>query len=90
MLSNLTALSPLDGRYAARLAALRPHFSEYGLIRCRVRVEIEWIKALASEPAIAELPPFSAATLGELERAAAAFSEFSRIIAKWPPVKARQ
>ena len=46
----LTALSPLDGRYAAKVAALREHFSEFGLIRARVRVEIAWLLALADEP----------------------------------------
>ncbi|MDE2598378.1 MAG: adenylosuccinate lyase [Rhodocyclaceae bacterium] len=65
-LTPLTALSPLDGRYAAKLDALRPYFSEFGLIRNRVKVEIEWLKALAAEPAIAEIKPFSAATLAEL------------------------
>ncbi|NCU84685.1 MAG: adenylosuccinate lyase, partial [Betaproteobacteria bacterium] len=43
--ATLTALSPLDGRYAGKAAALRPHFSELGLIRARTRVEIEWLKA---------------------------------------------
>ncbi len=56
----LTALSPLDGRYAGRVAALRPIFSEFGLIARRVRVEIEWLLALSDEPHVAELPPFSA------------------------------
>jgi adenylosuccinate lyase len=55
----LTALSPLDGRYAAKVAALSPHFSEYGLIRHRIRVELVWLVALADDPAVAELPPFS-------------------------------
>jgi adenylosuccinate lyase len=71
----LTALSPLDGRYHGKLAALRGLFSEYALIRCRVLVEIEWLKALAAEPAIAEVPPFSPPTLEQLERLAAGFSE---------------
>lgn len=70
----LTALSPLDGRYRRIAESLAPYFSEYGLIRYRVRVEIEWLKALASEPAIAEVPPFSAATLAELEALAADFA----------------
>ncbi len=65
--SDLTALSPLDGRYAARLDALRPQFSEYGLIRRRLQVEVEWLKALAAEPHFVEIPAFSAATLGELD-----------------------
>ena len=42
----LTALSPLDGRYAAKLDALRPWLSEFGLMRCRVKVEVEWLLAL--------------------------------------------
>lgn len=74
-LTPLNALSPLDGRYAAKLDALRPYFSEFGLIRNRVKVEIEWLKALAAEPAIAEIKPFSAATLAELADVMANFSE---------------
>ena len=70
----LTALSPLDGRYAAKVAGLRIHFSEYGLIRNRVRVEIEWLKALAAASEISECPAFSAATVAELDAAIAAFS----------------
>ena len=46
----LTAISPLDGRYAGKVDALREHFSEFGLIRARLLVEIEWLKALAAEP----------------------------------------
>ena len=46
--SSLTALSPLDGRYAGKLDALRPWLSEFGLMRCRVRVEVEWFIALAA------------------------------------------
>ncbi|WP_271678655.1 adenylosuccinate lyase [Thermomonas mangrovi] len=56
----LTALSPLDGRYAGKVDALRPIFSEYGLIRARVKVEVEWLLALANEPGIVELKPFAA------------------------------
>ncbi len=74
-ITPLTALSPLDGRYASKVEALRPHFSEYALIRHRVRVEVEWLKALAREPGIAEIREFSAATVEELDRAAAGFSE---------------
>ncbi|MDP5240611.1 adenylosuccinate lyase [Uliginosibacterium sp. 31-16] len=74
-LNTLLALSPLDGRYAGKLDALRPHFSEFGLIRNRVRVEIEWLKALAASPEIAEVAPFSAETLADFERAVAAFSD---------------
>ena len=56
---TLLALSPTDGRYAGRLDALRPIFSEYGLIKTRIHVEIEWLIALASEPGIAELNAFN-------------------------------
>ena len=69
----LTALSPLDGRYAAKVAALRDRFSELGLIRARVRVEIAWLLALGEEPGVAEVPPFSAAARAALEGAAATF-----------------
>ena len=50
--SALLALSPLDGRYAGKVDALRPIFSEYGLIKARVTVEVEWLLALAAEPGI--------------------------------------
>lgn len=63
----LTALSPLDGRYHGKVDGLRDHFSEHGLIRNRVKVEIEWLKALAAEPALEEIAPFSAATVAELD-----------------------
>ena len=74
-LSPLTALSPLDGRYQSKVAALRPLFSEWALIRFRVQVEVEWLKALAAEPAIAEVPPFSPATLKVLDALVENFSE---------------
>ena len=73
-LNTLTALSPLDGRYRRSIEKLAPFFSEFGLIRYRVRVEIEWLKALAAEPGIAEVPPFSAATTRELDAISADFS----------------
>ena len=72
--SPLTALSPLDGRYHGKVADLREHFSEHGLIRNRVKVEIEWLKALAAEPRLAEIAPFSAATVAELDAVLSAFS----------------
>ena len=74
-LGALTALSPLDGRYAAKVDPLRPHFSEYGLIRARLRVEIEWLKALAAEPHFAEIPAFSPSTIAELDDLVKNFSE---------------
>lgn len=72
--SALTALSPLDGRYEARLGALREHFSEHGLIRYRVRVEIEWLKALAAEAELAEIPAFSAQAVTALDDVMAHFT----------------
>ena len=74
MSSPLSALSPLDGRYAARTRPLQEHFSEFALMRQRVHVEIEWLKALAAEPAFPALAPFSAATREELDRVAAFFA----------------
>lgn len=73
-LSALTALSPLDGRYQSRVAPLRALFSEWALIRFRVQVEVEWLKALAAEPTLAEVPPFSAATLAALDTLVENFS----------------
>ncbi|MGN2244271.1 adenylosuccinate lyase [Frateuria sp. GZRR33] len=70
----LTALSPLDGRYAGKVEALRPIFSEFGLMHRRVQVEIEWLLALAAEGAIVELPPFSGAQVDQLRAIANDFS----------------
>lgn len=70
----LTALSPLDGRYASKVDALRPIFSEYGLIRARVKVEIEWLLALADAPGIGELKAFSDTSKATLRTLAADFS----------------
>ncbi|MEO8998648.1 MAG: adenylosuccinate lyase [Rhodanobacter sp.] len=70
----LTALSPLDGRYASKVEALRPIFSEYGLMRRRVHVEIEWLLALAADPKLAELPAFSAGQIHTLKAIADNFS----------------
>ena len=74
-LSALTALSPLDGRYGGKIASLRPYFSEFGLIKHRVLVEVEWLKALASNTAIAEVPAFSNAAVVFLDAIVANFSE---------------
>ena len=73
-LSALTALSPLDGRYRAKVVPLAPYFSEYALIRYRVQIEIAWLQALSREPGIAELAPFHRATTDELDAVAAGFS----------------
>jgi len=70
----LVALSPLDGRYAAQVEALRAHFSEFGLIRNRIRVELAWLDALASEAAIAEVPAFDEASRRAIAQALASFS----------------
>jgi adenylosuccinate lyase len=74
-LTSLNALSPLDGRYQGKLDALRPYFSEFALIRHRAWVEVEWLKALAAEPSLAEIAPFSSATIAELDTAIANFGE---------------
>jgi adenylosuccinate lyase len=74
-LSALTALSPLDGRYHGKVDPLRRHFSEFGLIRYRVLIEIEWLKALSAEAGIAEIAPFSTETVARLDQLAADFSE---------------
>ena len=74
MSSSLTALSPLDGRYAAKVRPLQDHFSEFALIRERVAVEVAWLVALADESAFEALEPFSAAARAELGRAASAFT----------------
>jgi adenylosuccinate lyase len=72
--AQLLALSPLDGRYAGKVDALRPIFSEFGLIKARVRVEVEWLLALAAEPKIVELEPFSTAAADRLRALANGFS----------------
>jgi adenylosuccinate lyase len=73
-LSPLTTLSPLDGRYAGQLAALRPLLSEHALMHRRVQVEVEWFIAL-SDAGFAELPAFSEAARGMLRSLAVRFSE---------------
>ncbi len=61
-LSTLTALSPIDGRYASKADALREHLSEFGLIKARVTVEIRWLQSLAENAEIGELAPFDEET----------------------------
>ena len=73
-LSALTALSPLDGRYAPKVAALRPLLSEFGLMHRRVQVEIEWFIAL-SDAGLPELKPMNEAARGYLRGLAVRFSE---------------
>ena len=74
-LNSLTALSPLDGRYQTKTAELRPLFSEYGLIRHRVLVEIRWLLALSEHKKIREVAPFSPAAKKLLDGIIPAFSE---------------
>ena len=75
MPSPLAALSPLDGRYARTVDPLRAHFSEQALIRYRIRIELEWLQALAAERGVRELKPFSTRTLGAFRKLVADFSE---------------
>ena len=74
-LSQLTAISPIDGRYASKTAALRPLVSEYGLIRHRIIVEVEWLQALAAEPSITEVPALSDSAARALSDIARQFDE---------------
>jgi len=74
-LNSLTALSPLDGRYEKKTAVLRSLFSEYGLIRLRVLVEVRWLLTLGEQRKIKEVPPFSAATKKLLDNIVTGFSE---------------
>jgi len=73
-LTELTAISPLDGRYAAKTSALRTYCSEHGLIQRRVIVELRWFLALSSEPGIVELPPLSRAARQFIEKLIRDFS----------------
>ncbi|UCD69444.1 MAG: adenylosuccinate lyase [Betaproteobacteria bacterium] len=73
-LSPLTALSPLDGRYWRKVAALSDYFSEFGLIRLRVRVEIEWLKAISAAAALTEIKQLSAESVSDLDELARDFS----------------
>jgi adenylosuccinate lyase len=75
MSSTLTALSPLDGRYADKVAALRPIFSEFGLMHRRVLVELHWLLALADEAKIVEVPALSPSARAALLSIGEQFSE---------------
>ncbi len=81
-LTQLTALSPLDGRYHSKVDALRSYFSEFGLIRFRVLIEIEWLKALSAQADIPEIAPFSAATVAQLDALNTNFSEDDAVAIK--------
>jgi adenylosuccinate lyase len=74
-LSMLTAISPIDGRYASKVDALRPIASEFGLMRARVEVELAWIKSLASHPQIDEVAPLSEQAIAQIDSIVADFTE---------------
>ncbi|WP_166255387.1 adenylosuccinate lyase [Marinobacter salicampi] len=73
-LTALTAISPVDGRYGDKVRVFREIFSEYGLIRNRVTVEVRWLQKLASHPGIAEVPAFSDQANGALDKVVSEFS----------------
>lgn len=74
-ITSLTAISPLDGRYASQVDKLRAYFSEFGLIRYRVRIEIEWLIAIAGEKSLVGIGPFSKESVNFLRALSAGFSE---------------
>ncbi|WP_062270149.1 adenylosuccinate lyase [Endozoicomonas arenosclerae] len=73
-LSALTAVSPVDGRYGDKTQSLRSIFSEYGLIRFRVTVEVKWLQTVASHPDISEVPALSAEANALLDQLVSGFS----------------
>ncbi len=73
-LTALTAISPVDGRYGSKVSVFREIFSEYGLIRNRVTVEIRWLQKLAAHPGVTEVPAFSADANKVLDRLVSEFS----------------
>jgi adenylosuccinate lyase len=74
-MTSHTAITPIDGRYSDKVDLLRPIFSEFGLIRYRVYVEVEWLKALANEPAITEVALLSESALEQLDALVKNFSQ---------------
>ncbi len=74
-LSLLTALSPVDGRYASKTNELREYFSEFGLLKYRVIVEVRWLQRLAATAEIKEVPAFSAQANEHLDQIVSSFSE---------------
>ncbi|MEO8157035.1 MAG: adenylosuccinate lyase [Betaproteobacteria bacterium] len=73
-LSSLTALSPLDGRYRDKISSLSDYFSEFGLIRYRILVEVEWLKALCAARELDGIPALSPATVKQLDAVVRDFS----------------
>ncbi|MBD2795191.1 adenylosuccinate lyase [Xenorhabdus sp. 18] len=74
-LSSLTAVSPIDGRYGDKVSALRAIFSEFGLLKFRVQVEVRWLQKLAATPEIKEVPAFDADANAYLDEIIAHFNE---------------
>ena len=74
-LSALSAISPIDGRYGSKTAALRTEFSEFGLIKYRVTVEVRWLQRLAAHEGVAEVPALSDDANAKLDALVANFSE---------------
>ena len=74
-LSALSAISPIDGRYGSKTAPLRGIFSEYGLMQRRVLVEVQWLKSLAANPGVAEVPALSSEATAALEGLASNFNQ---------------
>jgi len=74
-LSALSAVSPVDGRYGSKTAPLRPVFSEFGLIKYRLIVEVRWLQALAANPGVIEVPALSQAANAALETLISNFDE---------------
>lgn len=66
-LSEITAISPIDGRYASKTLSLRETFSEYGLIRARVEVEVRWLQSIAENSSISGIPKFSRSAMNQLD-----------------------
>lgn len=83
-LTSLSAISPIDGRYAEKTVSLREIFSEYGLMRYRVIAEIRWLQALAADAGIPEVKPLSAAANAKLE---SIITGFNLEEAQWIKVK---
>ena len=73
-LSQLTAISPVDGRYASKTGELRSIFSEYGLLKYRVEVEVRWLQKLSKLDGITEVPDFSPQSHKLLDSIVAEFS----------------
>ena len=74
-LSSLTAVSPIDGRYSDKVSALRSIFSEFGLLKFRVKVEVRWLQKLAACAEVKEVPPFDTDANAYLDKIVSAFNE---------------